>query len=166
MRTKYWMILLATSLLACATQAQENLADLVAQAKADWMLGKWEATDDGGRPISFQISWDLDKHVVVFQVKMNEAEFKAYSALDQETRQVTYISFDNHGVINRGSWGLENEELVLRVEGYEAQRGKWKAAAVFTGTPTEGLQVRLHGVDSSGSLVSPARNIYKFKKQK
>jgi hypothetical protein len=166
MKTQCWIALLTTTFVAWAVQAQETLLDRVTEAKADWMFGKWEATSNDGQSTSLQISWDLNKKVVVFHATMPETEFKSYSAIDQESKQVIYISFDNRGAITRGTWDMENEELVLRVEAWDEQRGKWKMAAVFGGSPTEGLQIRLHGVEGSGALVSPARSTFKFKKQK
>ncbi|HOW68510.1 MAG TPA: hypothetical protein PK256_24795 [Verrucomicrobiota bacterium] len=166
MKTHRWIAILMTTLIAWAVQAQETLLDQVTEAKADWMFGKWEATTGDGQTVAFQISWDLNKQVVVFHATMPETEFKSYTAFDKESRQAIYISFDNRGSITRGVWGMENDELVLRVEAYDEQRGKWKMAAVFGGSSTEGLQVRLHAIDSSGNTVSPARSTFKFKKQK
>jgi hypothetical protein len=60
---------------------------------------------------------------------------------------------------------MEGGELTLRLESKTAD-GSRKMAAVFTGSATAGLEVRLHGVDDSGSLASPARTVLKLKKQK
>ena len=158
------------ALLACTTwvnaQAQQQLADLVSEAKAEWMLGKWEAQTDNGSTLVLGIAWDLDKHVVVFHGKGTDMEFKGYSALEPGSGEVKYTGFDNRGVITKGVWGMEADELVLRVESQTPDRGSRKMAVVFTGNATEGLQVRLHQLNDSGGLVSPARTTYKFKKQK
>ncbi len=161
---------LAVGLLACAAslgvQAQQTLSELVAEARADWMFGQWEAQGDSGEAIRLNISWDLDKHVVVLHVKAGDMESKGYTALDPGSPEPKYVSFDNRGSLGKGTWGMESEELVLRTESQSRERGPWKIGFVFTGNATDGLQVRLHPITTSGDLESPARMTLKFKKQK
>jgi hypothetical protein len=149
---------LAAGVLAVLTslgaQAQQSLADLVTEAKADWMFGAWEAQTDNGDSVRLNVSWDLEKHVVVLHVKVGDVESKGYTALDPASREARYSSFDNRGSVGKGSWGMESDELAR------------KAAFVFTGSASEGLQVRMHPINESGGLVTPARMTLKFKKQK
>jgi hypothetical protein len=156
---------LLTAAAWLGAQAQQSLAELVSEAKADWMLGRWEAQTDNGATITLNFSWDLDKKVVVLHGKLPDMEFKGYSALEPGAMQVNYTGFDNRGVVTKGSWGLENDELVLRAESRSAER-TWKMGVVFTGKDGQELVLRLHGVGDSGELVSPARTTLKFKKQK
>ena len=152
--------------MAClSVSAQQTLSDLVKDAKADWMFGQWEAVTDNGDTVRLNISWDLDKHVVVLHVKTSEMESKGYSALDQDAGTVKYISFDNRGSIGKGAWAMEAEELVLRIEVQNSERGPWKAGIVFTGNAQDGLRVRMHSIADSGDLAEPARTTFKFKKQ-
>jgi hypothetical protein len=144
----------------------ESLADRVSEAKADWMFGKWEAETDNGDKVSLNISWDLDKKVVVLHVKTGEMESKGYTAMDPESSEAKYISFDNRGSVGKGTWGMESEELVLRTEAVTAEGQKRKMGFVFAGSASEGLQVRMHSIGSSGDLDTPARMTLKFKKQK
>ena len=147
-------------------QAQPKLADLVDEAKADWMLGKWEAATDSGGTVTLEFSWDLDKHVIVLHCKTPDMEFKGYSVLDPAgANEVKYFGFDNRGALSKGNWALEGSDLVLRVESQTSERTV-KMGAVFGGSASEGLQLRLHGIDSSGGLAQPARLALKFKKQK
>ena len=161
---------LGMGLLVCASwlgaQAQQKLADLVDEAKADWMLGKWEAQTDNGGTVTLAFSWDLDKHVIVLHVKTPDMELKGYSALDPSAaNEVKYFGFDNRGAISKGNWAPEGSDLVLRIETQTSERTV-KMAAVFGGSATEGLQIRIHSIESSGSLSATPRMALKFKKQK
>ncbi len=160
---------LAVGLFACMTSfaahAQGSLESLVSEAKADWMFGQWQAESENGEPVSLNISWDLDKHVVLLHVKIGEVESKGYTVMDPKAELPKYYSFDNRGSLGKGSWNTENGDLVLRVESESPDRDPWKAAFVFTGSASTGLQVRMHTVESSGDLATPARRIFKFKKK-
>jgi hypothetical protein len=147
-------------------QAQQKLADLVSEARAEWMFGKWEASTDDGTTVQLTVSWDLEKNVAILHGKYENVEFKGYSAVDPNSSEVKYVGFDNRGVVSKGSWGMENEELVLRYESTTWERGSFKMGAVFTGNPTDGLRLRLYRVDGSGYLASNPELTLKFKKAK
>jgi hypothetical protein len=161
---RYAILGLAACSLWFSAQAQQTLEDLVGEASADWMLGKWEASTDNGGTVTLEFSWDLDKHVIVLHGKMPDSEFKGFSALDPAAHEVKYTGFDNKGTLSKGVWGLEGGELTLRVESQSADRTV-KMGAVFSGSASEPLQVRIHRVDESGNLSSPARMNLKFKKK-
>jgi hypothetical protein len=163
MKTQQLILAIAACLITWTSQAQQTLVDLVQEANAGWMLGSWKATTDDGGTFALNLSWDLDKHVVVLQGKGDEVEFKGYSALEPGTDQVSYVGFDNHGAVSKGKWGMEDNELVLRVES-RSERGTWKMAAVFTSAPGGGLNLRLHRLDDWGNLVSPEQTLLRFKK--
>ena len=152
------------SILSCSAFAQGSLESLVSQANADWMFTKWQAETDGGDKVTLNISWDLEKHVVVLHVKVGDTESKGYTVLEPNAEMPKYYSFDNKGSVGKGSWNMENGDLVLRVES-ETDRGPRKTAFVFTGTSSTGLKVSMHNVESSGDLATPARMTLKFKKQ-
>jgi hypothetical protein len=160
---------LAVGLLACmaslSAHAQNSLESLVSEAKADWMFGKWQAQSESGDGITLTISWDLDKHVVLLHLKAGEMESKGYTVMEPKADFPKYYSFDNRGSVGKGNWGMEDENLVLRVESESAERGPFKAAFVFSGSASTGLQVRMHNIESSGDLATPARMTFKFKKQ-
>lgn len=147
-------------------RAQESLSEMVSQANAEWMLGTWQGSSDDGNTVTIAFSWDLDKHVVVLQSKMGDVEIKGYSALDPVSREVKYVGFDNRGTVSKGGWGLEGGELTLRVESQTMERGPWKMAVVFAGEAASGLEARVHRIDDSGNLVTPARSTLKLKKAK
>ena len=152
------------SILSFTAAAQVSLESLVSEAKADWMFAKWQAETENGDKVTLNVSWDLDKHVVMLHVKLGDMESKGYTVLEPKADLPKYYSFDNRGSVGKGSWNLENGDLVLRVES-ETDRGPRKTAFVFNGTSSSGLQVSMHNVDSSGDLATPARMTLKFKKQ-
>ena len=157
---------LFTCLLSFSASAQRSLESLVADANADWMFGTWQAETDNGDTVTLKVSWDLDKHVVVLNVKTPDMEAKGYTVIEPKEEQPKYYGFDNHGVVSKGSWNVENGDLVLRLNSEIPDRAAEKAGFVFTGSASTGLQVRMHSVDSSGDLATPPRVTLKFKQQK
>ncbi len=163
MKTKKLFVILAACLLTWSTQAQQTLSDLVQEANAGWMMGSWKATTDDGGTFTLGFSWDLDKHVIVLHGKGDDMEFKGYSVLEPGSAEVTYIGFDARGAVSKGKWGMEDNELVLRVES-KTDRGTWKMAAVFTAASGGGLNLRLHRLDDWGGLITPEQTLLRFKK--
>jgi hypothetical protein len=159
----------AVGLFACAVsfsaQAQRSLESLVSEARAEWMFGQWEGTWEKGEHITLNVSWDLEKHVVILHLKGPDMESKGYTVLEPNSEMPRYYSFDSRGTVGKGSWAMEGGELALRVEGESATYGSLKIGFVFTGSASEGLKVRVHSIDGSGGLVTPARETRAFKKK-
>ena len=166
MIVRYLAVGLFACLLSFCAQAQRSLESLVTDAEAEWMFGKWQAQTENGDAVTLNVSWDLEKHVVLLHVKVGDMESKGYTVMEPKVELPKYYSFDNKGSVGKGSWNMENGDLVLRVESEGPERGPWKSGFVFTGSASTGLQVRMHNVDSSGDLAAPARATFKFKKEK
>jgi hypothetical protein len=162
MIARYLAVGLFTCLLSFSAQAQRSLESLVTDASAEWMFGNWQAETDNGDTVSLKVSWDL----VVLYVKVGDMESKGYTVMEPKAELPKYYAFDNRGTVSKGSWNMENGDLVLRVDSESPDRGPWKGGFVFTGSASTGLQVRMHSVESSGDLATPARATYKFKKEK
>ncbi len=162
MKTRHLFLVFAVCLISSLVQAQQTLSDLVQEANANWIIGSWKASTDTGGTFRLDITWDLDKHAVVLHGKGDDIEFKGFSVLEPGSDQVSYFGFDNHGVVSKGMWSKENDELVLRVES-RTDEGARKMAAVFTST-VGGLDLRLHRLDDSGNLVAPEHVLMQFKK--
>ena len=160
----------AVGLFACmvsfSTQAQRSLDSLVSEANAEWMFGQWQCPMENGDTVTLNVSWDLEKHVVILHVKAPDMESKGYTVIEPKAEMPKYYSFDNRGSVGKGSWAMEGSDLVLRVDSESPTRGTSKVGFVFGGSAGEGLQVRMHSIDSSGDLATPARATFKFKKQK
>lgn len=158
---------LAVGLLACMftfSARAQSLENLVSDASAEWMFGKWQAQTENGDSITLTISWDLDKKVVMLHVKGGDMESKGYTVIEPNVEMPKYYSFDNRGLVGKGSWNMEDEKLTLRVTTEVPDRGARKAAFVFGGSSGSGLQVEMFTVSSSGDLETPARMTLKFKK--
>jgi hypothetical protein len=159
---------LAVGLLACmlsmSAHAQASLQSLVSDANAEWMFGKWQAETENGDAVTLDVSWELDKHAVLLHVKVGDMESKGYTVLEPKAEMPKYYSFDNRGVVGKGSWNMEDGKLVLRVESEGPERST-KMGFVFTGSASSGLQVQMHTIESSGDLATPARATFKFKKK-
>jgi hypothetical protein len=165
MIARYLAVGVCACMVSLVAHAQNSLSSLVSDASAEWMFGQWQAQTDNGDTATLNVSWDLEKHVILLHVKFGEMESKGYTVLEPKAELPKYYSFDNRGSVGKGSWNMESGELVLRVDSESPDRGPSKAAFVFTGSAGTGLQVRMHTVDSSGDLVTPARATFKFKKK-
>jgi hypothetical protein len=165
MIARYVAVGLLAGVVSFSAQAQRSLESLVSDANAEWMFGQWQAQTEKGETVTLNVSWDLDKHVVLLHVKTGDLEAKGYTVMEPKAEFPKYYSFDSRGSVGKGSWNMENGELVLRVEAESPERGSWKEAFVFTGGASTGLQVRMHTIDSSGDLATPARMTFKFKKK-
>lgn len=159
---------LAVGLLACtvaiSAHAQRSLDNLVSEANAEWMFGKWQAETENGETVTLNVSWELDKHAVLLHVKVGEMESKGYTVIEPKAEMPKYYSFDNRGTVGKGSWNMEDNELVLRVES-EGPEQTAKMGFVFGGSASSGLTVKMHSIESSGELATPARMTFKFKKK-
>jgi hypothetical protein len=158
---------LAAGMLACVlsfSASAQSLEGLVGEASAEWMFGKWQTQTDNGETVTLNLTWDLDKKVALLHVKAGDMEAKGYTVLSPKEELPQYFTFDNRGAVGKGSWNMENDELTLRVNTETPERGTQKSAFVFTGSASKGLEVRMHGIDGSGDLASPARMTLKFKK--
>ncbi len=165
MNARHLAICAVASVLSFSAYAQDSLESLVSNTKADWMFGKWQSETENGDKVTLAVSWDLEKHVIVLHVNAGDVEAKGYTVLEPKAELPKYYSFDNRGSVGKGSWNMENGDLVLRLETETPERGSRKSAFVFAGTPSTGLQVSMHNIDSSGDLATPARMTLKFKKQ-
>ena len=165
MIVRYLAVGLFACLLSFCAQAQRSLESLVTDAEAEWMFGKWQAQTENGDAVTLNVSWDLEKHVVLLHVKVGDMESKGYTVMEPKAELPKYYSFDNRGSVGKGSWNMESGDLVLRVESESPDRDPRKTAFVFTGSASTGLQVRMHTVESSGDLATPARMTFKFKKK-
>jgi len=150
--------------LSLAARAQTSLAALVEEANYGWMFGQWKATTDSGAAITLKVSWDLDRKMAVLHITTDDMESKGYTVLAPGAENPTYFAADNRGSVSRGDWNYEGGDLVLRLETSRPDESPMKWAAVFTGSPSAGLEVRMHGLESWGGLSYPARWSMKFKK--
>ena len=150
--------------LSLAARAQNSLAALVEETNYGWMFGQWKATTDNGSVVSLNMTWDLNQKVAVLHLRTDDMESKGYTVLVPGTENPTYFAVDDRGSVSRGDWNYEGGDLVLRLETSRPNESPMKWAAVFTGGPSVGLEVRMHGLESWGGLSYPARWSLKLKK--
>ena len=165
MIARYLAVGLCAGMVSLSTYAQSSLASMVSQESMEWMFGQWQAQSENGETVTLNVQWDLDKHVAVLHVKAGEMESKGYTILEPDSEYPKYYAFDNRGGVSKGSWDLENGELVLRTESQRSDRGPFKTGFIFSGSASIGLKVSMHTIDSYGGLVSPARVSFNFKKK-
>ena len=165
MITRYLALGLLAGTLAFSSNAQTSLKSLVAENSVEWIFGSWKGEGDKGVTCTLDMSWDLDKHLIVLHVKFADMESKGFTVLEPNDERPKYYSVDSRGSVAKGSWDKENDEMVLRVTASSAERGSRKMAFVFSGSPEKGLQVRLHAIDSDDNLEKEPKETFKFKKQ-
>ncbi|MGA4577530.1 hypothetical protein [Limisphaera sp. VF-2] len=151
--------------LHCHAQAQRSLADLVAEAGAEWMIGEWVAHTGNGDPITQKVSWDLDKHVVTMHVQSPMLEVKSMTGLDPATGQARYVGFSNRGGALTGTWQEEGGWPMLRLQGTNPDGRAWKMALVYKRVDENTMAVEIYSLDESDNVVRPARNVTEFKRR-
>jgi hypothetical protein len=150
--------------ITLSARAQTSLAGLIEGANYNWVFGEWTATTDTGARVQLKVSWELDRNVAVLHITAPDMEAKGYTALVPGTENPTYFGVDNRGAVSRGHWDQEGGELVLRLDIARPYESSMKAAVVFAGSPSEGLTVRMHGLETWGGLIYPAAWSLRFRK--
>lgn len=146
-------------------RAQRTLADLVAEAGAEWMIGEWVGYTGNGEPMTQKVSWDLDKHVVSMHFQSPMFEIKSMTGLDPATGQARYVGFSNRGGALSGTWQEEAGWPMLRLQGTNADGQSWKMALVYRRVDENAMAVEIYGLDDADHLIRPARNITEFKRR-
>jgi len=158
------LLTILSASLTLTARAQTTLSDLVQEAYADWMFGEWKATTDNGSTMRLNVSWDVNKQLVVLHVKADDMESKGYTILEPGAEQPTYLGIDTRGAVSKGVWNYEEGAMVLRLTTHRHYEAPSKWAAAFSGSAAQGLQIKMHSLNSTGSLVYPANMTLKFKK--
>ncbi|RME94946.1 MAG: hypothetical protein D6766_04545 [Verrucomicrobia bacterium] len=151
--------------LAVSLNAQPTLADLVAEAQADWMVGTWVGYADDGTQVTQTFSWDLDKQVIVMRGSAGDMSWMGVTSIDPTTGEPRYVGWDNRGTHSTGTWADEGGDVALRLESKQPDGQTRKMAVVFGRASGGRLEIRFHGVDQWGYIDYPARFSIQLKKK-
>jgi len=147
-------------------QAQQTLADLVAEVGGEWLVGDWVGYSDNGDELVQTIHWDLDKHVIAIHFKTPRFEIKSMTAVDPTSGNVKYIGFSNRGGALTGTWQEESGWPLLRVKAVNQDGQTWKGALLFQRVDDNTMKIEIFRVDEDGELIYPARTSTEFKRKK
>lgn len=143
---------------AALTVRADTLAELVASAGTEWMMGKW-TSEDGN--VSLTYTWKLDKNAVGMTFKMGDRESEGMSVLKPGTEEVVYGSVDNEGTVSSGKWQEYNDSPTLFTTAIKQDGTERKMAVEHIKTDADTMTVKLYAIgdygkpddSKSGSLV-------------
>jgi uncharacterized protein (TIGR03067 family) len=148
------------------SQAQIKLGDVVAENGYDWMLGKWAATDDNGRPVELEYKWILDKYAMSVNVTIGDFKYHGLIMGVPSREEIIQVGADNMGGTWNGTWSEDYEGAVNRNKRLDADGTTETMDMVFIKVDNNSFKVKQYPVDESGYRGSEARGETTFKRQK
>jgi hypothetical protein len=146
--------------------AQQKLGDLVAEGGFDWMIGKWEATTDEGDKIELEYKWELDKHLVIMNLKIPDNEFRAMIFYKPTEDQVVQVTVDKKGGTGKGIWEPHGDKAILKHEYTDADWQTNKIGIAHSKVDHNTMKWEIHEIYSSGELSGYPNMTLELKRQK
>ena len=87
-----------------SAQAQVSLADRIAEAGTDWLIGSWQAETDDGNTLTLAYSWVIKDRVVAARFKSSDNESYSLIAVNPDTGEIEQVGYDSQGRKSKGTW--------------------------------------------------------------
>ena len=146
--------------------AQEKLGDLVSQDGFEWIIGKWATTTDGGDKIEFEYKWELDKNIILMDLKMGDFKYHSMTMFRPSSEEVIQIGADNKGGTWKGIWQNEYGDAIHRTEHTSREGEVTKADIVHRKVDADTLKVAMYGIEPDGSRAASPWTELTYKRQK
>lgn len=102
---KYLVPTILATVLAVSVQAQQvSLVDKLAEASAEWLIGTWTGTDDGGDTVTITYASEFDGKAGSVHLKGNSIELKGLIGVDPVTDEVRQHAVTSIGAVLAGTW--------------------------------------------------------------
>lgn len=153
-------------ILAGGARAQMKLGDLVSENGFDWMLGKWEATNDEGDKVELEYKWELNKNLMTIRLKWPNFEYRGMIFYMPAKERVVQAGVDNGGGNGMGTWEPVGEKAVLKYE-HTGLYGEVSRMG-FGHSKVDGktMKVEIYEMSSDGGLAEEPGMSMEFKRQK
>ena len=161
------VLLVVAVLIICSgsAMAQQSLRDLAKEYGTNWLAGRWTTTTDDGTEILLVYRWVCDGHAVVVDFKMGEYASHGMIYYLPDDEKATAISIDNRGGRTKGTWEVQGEKLVSKIETITAEGEVRKAGVVYSKVDNKTMKVTVYGLDEYGDLNDEPRFTSQFKRQ-
>ena len=137
--------------LALIPQAQASLADKIAEAKAEWIVGIWEGDIDGNKVI-LTYWWAIKDHVLASHFKSNDTETYSLISLNAETDEVEQTGYDNKGRKQTGSWGPKDDMPMLTLTRKDDSGNTNSMGVAFRRIDQNNIELQIYRVDADGTV--------------
>lgn len=144
----------------------DTLGGLLAQYGYDWIIGKWQATDDSGQTYKLNWTWALDENAIVLDLKTDQFSLRSMLAFNAPKEEVIQFGADNMGRTMKGTWGEDYQGAVLRSEVLMPYGSPQKTEHVFSKVDNDTFKVKEYAVESDGWRASSPSGEVTFKRQK
>ena len=137
--------------LALIPQAQASLADKIAEAEAEWIVGIWEGDIDGNKVI-LTYWWAIKDHVLASHFKSNDTETYSLISLNAETDEVEQTGYDNKGKKQTGLWGPKDDMPMLTLTSKDDSGNTNSMGVAFRRIDQNNIELQIYRVDADGTV--------------
>ena len=137
--------------LALIPQAQASLADKIAEAEDEWIVGIWEGDIDGNKVI-LTYWWAIKDHVLASHFKSNATETYSLISLNAETDKVEQTGYDNKGRKQIGSWGPKDDMPMLTLTRKDDNGNTNSMGVAFRRIDQNNIELQIYRVDADGTV--------------
>ncbi|MBC8245149.1 MAG: hypothetical protein H8E20_12210 [Verrucomicrobia bacterium] len=163
---KKLLTLLAIVGMTFSAQAQVSLADKIAEAGTDWLIGSWQAETDDGTTLTLAYSWVIKDRVVAAHFKSSDNESYSLIAVNPDTGEIEQIGYDSRGRKSKGAWGPKGEMPMVKLES-KSDSGETQGFAVaFRKIDQNNIEAQIFQLDASGEVGDFSAFSLDFKRNK
>jgi hypothetical protein len=150
---------------AGGAMAQGNLGYLVSDAGFDWVIGKWEATNDEGDKVELEYKWELNKNMISMQLKWPNFEYRGIIFYMPAKEEVVQIGVDNGGGNGKGRWEPVGNKAVLKYEHAGLYGETTRMGLAHSKVDAKTIKVEVYELDSDGNLAEEPGFTMEYKRQ-
>ena len=150
---------------AGGAMGQGNLGYLVSDAGFDWVIGKWEATNDEGDKIELEYKWELNKNMISMQLKWPNFEYRGMIFYVPAKEEVVQIGVDNGGGNGKGRWEAIGNKAVLKYEHAGLYGETTRMGLAHSKVDAKTIKVEVYELDSDGNLAEEPGLTMEYKRQ-
>ena len=145
--------------------AQGNLGSLLAQYGYDWIIGRWQSTDDQGRTSESKYAFTLGQHVGLVDVKIGQFVYHGMVMLVPSREEVIQMGADNMGGFWKGTWSEDYEGAANRHEYTRPDGSTETMEHVYIKVDNGSFKIKQYAIEAGGYRASTPRGELIFRRQ-
>ena len=151
---------------ATGAMAQGNLGYLVSEGGFDWVIAKWGATTDDGDKVELEYKWELNKNLIMMQLKWPNFEYRGMIFFMPAKEEVVQVGVDNAGGNGKGTWEAVGQKAVLKHEHTGLYGEISRMGFAHSKVDAETMKMEIYEMSSDGELAEEPGITIEFKRQK